>query len=104
MNTKYTFSTPDHAYSINPHEEIPDMVVVESATREALEEMIGSIELAGAADGEFYGDEDDDFTHIPIWTAQDDLDEYYFIEITKATLCLYLNFEVLNYLGAFNNA
>lgn len=80
------------------------MVVVESATREALEEMIGSIELAGAADGEFYGDEDDNLTPIPIWTAQDDLDEYYFIEITKATLCLYLNFEVLNYLGAFNNA
>lgn len=92
MNNTYKFSTPDHHYTIAPDLTVPKLVSV-TATREALEEMLESIYLAGVAEGE-------DFSHLTIeenWGEPDEADCY--VELTTATLALWWDFEAMNYIG-----
>lgn len=93
MNTNYTFETPDHAYDIVPDLLSPDNVQVRSEFRDSLEEFLATLELAGVAD-------DRDFSEIEIEEGSNYYDVFFFIDITKSDLALYLQFEVLNYLGA----
>lgn len=91
MNLNYTFGTPEHDYEIIPNPKTKT-VVIKSEWREALEELVGTIELAGAAEGI-------DFSTIVI---EEEVTDYYFghyIEIDKSTLALYFQFEVLNFMG-----
>lgn len=94
MNTNYTFSTPDFAYSLVPTHN--GLVNIECETREGLEEVLNSLELAGV-------DTESDFSSLYI---DEDLDadgtQFYFIELSQSTLAIYLTFEVLNYMGAPN--
>lgn len=99
-NNTYTFQTPEHAYDFVPVS--ADLVHVRAESREALEEFLNTLELAGMA-------EQDNATHIEkmqrfmdLWIEESDTDydHIYYIEITRADLALYLQFEVLNYMGA----
>lgn len=92
MNTEYTFSTPEHAYTINPSPDVPDLVRIEATFYEALEEVLNSLELAGV-------DEASSFASLMIEEDMDQSGTFYFIEISKASVCIWLNFEVLNYMG-----
>jgi hypothetical protein len=92
MNTNYTFSTPDHGYDIFPDLLSPDNVQVRAEFKDSLEELVATLELAGVAD-------DRDFTELQIEEGSNDYDTFFFIDITKSDLALYLQFEILNYLG-----
>ncbi len=93
MTNPYKFSTPDHDYIIEPVQNLPKTVSVQSEHREALEEMLDSIHLQGVAEGE-------NFDHL---TIEEDLTEQYpffYVELTRETLALYFQFETLNFMGA----
>lgn len=94
MHTDYTFSTPNFAYTLSP---TPNgLVNIECNFREGLEEVLNSLELAGV-------DTESDLSNLYIDEDSDvDGTTFYFIELSHATLALYLTFEVLNYMGAPN--
>jgi hypothetical protein len=92
MNLNYTFQTPDHGYDIIPNP-LTGTVTIKSEFRDALEELVGTIELAGVAEGK-------DFSDIVIEEEATDYFFSHYIEIDLATLALYLQFEVLNYMGS----
>lgn len=94
----YTFQTPDHRYEIVPDPLDPITVRVQSEYREAIEEFLNTIELAGRAD-------DEDFTDLIINEAiinegQNSFDRYWYTEVSKADLALYFEFEVRFFMGA----
>lgn len=91
-NPKYTFETSEGVYVYSAHFENPDAIVVQS-TRAALETMLSSLEMAGVEEGRYF----EDYEIMPPELIHDHSDEEYSLELTKADLCLFLNFEVLNY-------
>lgn len=90
-NHTYTFQTPERGYDIvpQPHSNI---VEVRSEDRDSLEEMLGTIELYGA-------DDNTDFSKIEIREGQNEYDFYNYIHLTKDTLALYFQAEILNFMG-----
>lgn len=104
----YTFQTPDHGYDFVPDPLDANVVRIKSEFKDSLEEFLGTLELAGISD---LSDESGvvsetdleylkRFSEIYIEEADNDYDHYYFIDIEKADLALFLQFEVLNYMGA----
>jgi len=93
----YTFQTPDHSYDFVPDPLDPESVIVKSEYKDSIEEFIGTLELAGVADGR-------DFSDITIREGDNGWDVYPYIQIHKADLALFLQFEVLNYMGVPNGA
>lgn len=91
----YTFTTPDHTYEIIPDPLDPDTIRIQSEFKEAVEDFLDTIELAGRGD-------DEDFTalKLSIQEGHNTYDPYFFTEVTKADLALYFEFEVLNFMGA----
>ncbi len=91
MNT-YKFSTPDHDYIIEPDLTVPKLVEVSSEHREAIEELLESIHLAGVAEGE-------DFSHLTI--EEDMISPYpsFYVELSTSTLALWWSFEAVNFIG-----
>lgn len=94
-NNSYTYGTPEHSYVIEPDLTVPNLVTVQSRDREAIEEALDTIALAGVAEGE-------NFDHITIEEDQTDQDPYFYIEISTATLALWWSFESLNFIGVTN--
>jgi hypothetical protein len=90
----YEFSTPEanYEFAVNPNN--TDNVFVYAQHKEDLETVLNSLELAGVQEGRYFEDLLIEDTENPP-TAQ----RIHFIEITRADLALYLQFEVLNYLG-----
>lgn len=99
----YTFTTPDHTYEIIPDPLDPVTVRIQSEFKEAIEDLLNTIELAGRAD-------DEDFAKLiiingaTIREGQTTYDRYWYTEIAKADLALYFEFEVLNFMGAVPEA
>lgn len=99
--TTYIFQTPEHGFDFVPDSKDKDLVHVKSEYKDALEEFLATLELAGIADKE-----DEDQLSILQWfdsiKIEDTGDEFlpFSITITKADLALYLQFEILNYMGA----
>lgn len=91
-NDTYTLQTPDHRYEFTPVPESQN-VIVRSETPEAIEDFISTVELAGPEEGQ----------HLPELFIEEDTDSYdhaYFTEVSRATLSLFLDFEVRYYMGA----
>lgn len=88
----YKFSTPDHDFIIVPNPVVPDLVEVRSEYREAIEEFIETLELAGVAEGE-------SFDNLIIEEDNTEQTPFFYTEVSPATLCLYTRFEFLNYMG-----
>jgi hypothetical protein len=90
----YTFSTPEATYLLSANPDNPDNVFIHAHRKEDLETVLDSLELAGVQDGRYFEDleiEEED---------QPDPEYYpYFIEVTRVDLVLFMQFEVLNYLG-----
>jgi len=92
-NNTYKFSTPDHDFVLVPDLTVPNLVAVQSEHREAVEEFLETLELAGVAEGESFENltiEEDLTGQVP----------FFFTEVTTSTLALYTSFEFLNYMGA----
>jgi len=90
-NAAYTWQTPENSYDFHP---VPDtnLVLIKSETREAIEDFINTVELAGPEEG----------NPLPeLWIEEDETsyDHVYFTEVTRATLSLFLDFEVRYYMG-----
>jgi hypothetical protein len=91
-NNVYKFSTPEHDYVIVPDPTLPNWLTVESVDREALEELLSTLELAGVAEGET-------FPNLQIGEDMYRSDPVYYIDMSTSTFSLYLTFEMLNYFG-----
>lgn len=94
----YTFQTPDHRYEIVPDPLDPTTVRIQSEFKEAIEEFLNTIELAGRAD-------DEDFSNLIInegtlTEGNNSFDTYWYTEVSKADLALYFEFEVRFFMGA----
>ena len=89
--TTYTFETPFHGFDFVPDPNSPDNVQIRAEFRDSLEEFLATLELAGVAD-------DRNFEDLEIEEGSNSYDEFFFLDITKSDLALYLQFEVLNYL------
>lgn len=90
--TTYKFSTPDHNFSFVPNPVVPNLIEVRSTSREAIEEFIETLELAGVAEGDSFG-------HLIIEEDMTEQEPFFFTEVSPATLSLYTTFEFLNYMG-----
>ena len=89
----YAFQTPEYSYRIEANPHFPKRVFLSAETPEAIELAIDSIELQGAQDREFIED-------LIMEMNGDATDAYcFFIDISKPTLCLFMQHEVLNFLG-----
>jgi hypothetical protein len=91
-NTTYKFSTPDHDFTLVPNPVVPNLVEVRSENREAIEEFIETLELAGVAEGE-------SFSRLLIEEDMTDQNPFFYTEVSPSTLSLYTSFEFLNYMG-----
>lgn len=94
-NNNYRYATPEHRYVIEPDLTVPNLVTIQSTNREAIEEALDTIALAGVAEGET-------FDHITIEEDLTDQDPYFYIEISTSTLALWWSFEALNFIGVSN--
>jgi hypothetical protein len=92
-NNTYRFDTPEHSYTIEPVPHVPKLVSLQSENREALEEALETIHLAGVAD-------DEDFSHLTIEEDMTDVVPFFYIELSTSTLALWWEFEALNFIGA----
>lgn len=90
--TTHKYSTPDHDYSIEATPGVPNTVTVQSVSREAVEEVLETIALAGVAEGENY----DNLTIEEDMTAQEPV---FYVEISTSTLALWWSFEALNFIA-----
>jgi hypothetical protein len=89
----YGFQTPEYTFRIEPNPTLPERVFLSAETPEAIEMAIDSIELAGTQDGEFHED-------LLLEMNGDAEDAYcFFVELSKPTLTLFLEFELLNFMG-----
>lgn len=93
MKLTYNFGTPEHNYLIEPDLTVPNLVTVQSPDREAIEEALDTISLAGVSEGE-------NFDHITIEEDMTAQEPYFYIEISTSTLAIWWSFEALNFLGA----
>lgn len=91
-NTHYAFSTPEHDFVLVPNPVVPDLVEVRASSKEALEEFIGTLELAGVSEGM-------DFSKLVIEEDNTEQDIFFYVEVSPATLAIYTQFEFLNYMG-----
>lgn len=87
---KYSFETTEGVYQYSVSTTNPDNIIVTAPDR-LLIILLGSLELAGVEEGRFFED-------YEIQEPFDVDDEDGFLELTKADFCLFLNFEVLNYI------
>lgn len=89
----YAFATPEYSYRIEPNPTTKN-VFLSAETPDAIEMAIDSIELAGTQDGEWHDD-------LILEMNGDQEDGYcFFVEISKPSLALFIEFELLNFLGA----
>lgn len=89
----YVFNTPEYNFLIRVNPDNTDNVFLLSDYPEAIEMAIDQIELTDAQEGEYVED-------LLLETDGDDKQGYhFFVEISKPTLCLFVNAEFLNFMG-----
>lgn len=94
-SSQYTFGTPEASYVLDANPLNPDNVFIRASHKADLETVIDSLEIAGVADGRYFED-----LEIEISSENEEEESYsYFLEISRTDLALFLQFEVLNYLG-----
>jgi len=92
INDTYILQTPDHGYDFTP---VPNTqnVIVKSDTPEAIEDFISTIELAGPEEGQ-------SLPELFVEEGENAYETFYFTEVSRPTLSLFLDFEVRYYMGA----
>lgn len=91
-NGDYTFNTPEYNFVFRTNPDNPNNVFLFSDTPDAIEMAIDQIELTDTQEGEYAED-------LLMETNGDDNQGYhFFVEISKPTLCLFLQAEILNFL------
>jgi hypothetical protein len=92
----YTWSTPEYEYTFSPIDE--HLIRVQSDNRQAIEDFLSTVELAGPEEG----------TEIPetiyeertlAWASATFDVPVYFVEVSRATISLFLDFDVRYYMG-----
>lgn len=90
--TPLTFETTSGIYRYFPNPGNEDALIV-TATYDLLDILLNSLEIAGVEEGRYF----EDYEILPPATQHDHNDTEYRIELTRADFCLFMNFEVLNY-------
>lgn len=87
----YTWQTPEYSFTFTPSEASKDLVMVESYDKQAIEDFLSTLELAGPEQG----------TTIPSTIEESPYQgvSIYFIEVSRATISLFLDFDVRYYMG-----
>jgi hypothetical protein len=104
MTTNYTFQTPESLYVLIQHPTLSESVNIHAAHSSDLETVKDNLELAGRAEGRFLDDleiQEDQLTDV---VDNHGNQATFFLELTKADLALFLQFEVLNFLGVLADA
>lgn len=91
---KYFFTTSEGVFYYTPHLTNEDNILLFADTPELLNTLLSSLELAGVEEGRYF----EDYEIIIDSDPQDSLTLIYYLEVTKADLCLIINFEILNYI------
>ena len=89
-NEAYVWQTPEYSYDFTPVGK--DLIRVKSETKEAIDAFLSTIELSGP-------EEDTEIPDTIIEEAQNSYDIYFFVEVSRATVSLFLDFEVRYYMG-----
>lgn len=89
-NAAYVWQTPEYSYDFIPVEN--NLIRVKSETKEAIDAFLSTIELSGP-------EEDTELPSTIIEETQNSYDVYYFVEVSRATVSLFLDFEVRYYMG-----
>jgi hypothetical protein len=97
--TNYEFQTPESLYVLIQHPTLSDSVYIKAAHSSDLETVKDNLELAGVQEGRYFED-----LEIQEDSRSQTVDANgnrcaFFIELTKTDLALFLQFEVLNFLG-----
>ncbi|UDL16737.1 hypothetical protein SEA_ATUIN_44 [Arthrobacter phage Atuin] len=88
----YSFTTPEYDFIIRTNPDNPKNVFLLSDYPEAIEMAIDQIELTDAQEGEYVED-------LQMETNGDEKNGYcFFVELSKPTLCLFIQSEILNFL------
>lgn len=89
----YVFNTPEYNFLIRTNPDNPKNVFLLSDYPESIEMAIEQIELTDTQEGEYAED-------LLLETNGDDKQGYhFFVEISKPTLCLFIQAEILNFMG-----
>lgn len=94
----YTWATPEYEYDFIPQEY--GLVRVQSGEKQAIEDFLSTLELAGPEEG----------TELPTTIEQDRINRWgtghwaddqiiYFVEVSRPTISLFLDFDVRYYMG-----
>ena len=104
MTTNYSFGTPESQYVLIQHPTLSEFVYICAAHASDLETVKDNLELAGREDGRYL--EDLEILEDPLTDAVDSHGNQatFFLELTKTDLALFLEFEVLNFLGVLADA
>lgn len=91
-NVAHIWTTPEHEYIFTPISK--DTIRVQSDCRESIEAFLSTVELSGPEEG----------TEIPDSIEQENIYTWgnelvYFIEVSRATVSLFFDFEVRYYMG-----
>jgi hypothetical protein len=88
----YTWATPEYSYDFIPVEH--GLVRVQSDDKQAIDDFLSTLELAGPEEG----------TELPETIYQEQSYNWgnevvYFVEVTRPTISLFLDFDVRYYMG-----
>lgn len=88
----YEWQTPEYSYTFTPVEN--GLVRVQSDDKQAIDDFLSTLELAGPEEG----------TELPTTIEQEQSynwgnEAIYFIEVSRATISLFLDFDVRYYMG-----
>ena len=91
----YTWQTPEYGYDFSPTDN--GLVRVQSEDKQAIEDFLSTVELAGPEEGTEIPE-----TIIEEGTVREGFTSYdyvYFVEVSRATVSLFLDFDVRYYMG-----
>lgn len=88
----HTWTTPEYSYEFTPID--AGTVRVQSDNKQAIDDFLSTVELAGPEEG----------TDVPTTIEQEQSYNWgnevvYFIEVSRATVSLFLDFDVRYYMG-----
>lgn len=88
----YTWATPEYSYDFIPVEH--GLVRVQSDDKQAIDDFLSTLELAGPEEGTELPTTIEQ-THSFYWGNE----VAYFVEVTRPTISLFLDFDVRYYMG-----
>lgn len=94
----YAYTTEEATYDFYPNFDNPNVINVYTKSAPDLQHIIDSLELSGTEDGRYAEDLEVIYTEELPGQAYEA-----YLELTKADLAIYLQFEALNYIGAVSD-